>query len=110
MNDPAVIADADLMIRTGAAEGHLSGSGSLLRFTTSDLAPILGSVPGANRTTVKQLVGALAKTGLSVSVVERDSVIVDIGDVRTSLVARALGLRGVRVRRPIRLLAKYLRR
>ena len=110
MSDPAVIADADLMIRTGTAEGHLSGSGSLLTFTTADLSPIFDAMPGGNRSAFERLVGRLAEAGLSVRVIERGSIIAEVGNVRTSIVARAFGLRGVRIRRPVRLLVRYLRR
>lgn len=110
MTRSAITADADLTIRTGTAEGRLSGSGSRLLFETSRLTPFLAQVAGDANRPIRSAVNGLASMGLSVSVIEEGVAIVDIGNVESSLIARALGFRGVRIHRPFRLLARYLRR
>ena len=110
MTRSAIIADADLTIRAGTAEGHLSGSGSRLSFETSRLTPFLASMPAESNQGMQTAASGLASVGLSVSVIEDGVAVLDLGDVETSLIARALGLRNVRIRRPFRLLARYLRR
>jgi hypothetical protein len=110
MASSAIIADADLTIRTGTAEGYLSGSGSRLSFETLRLTPFLASMPPDSNRGMQIAADALASVGLSVSVIEDGVAVLDLGDVETSLIARAFGLRNVRIRRPFRLLARYLRR
>jgi hypothetical protein len=106
----AIVADADLTIRAGTAEGRLSGSGSRLTFETSRLTPFLTAMPNESDRGWRIASRALASSGVSVSVVESGVAVLDIGDVRTSILARVIGLRHVRIRHPFRLLARYLRR
>ena len=110
MTRSAIIADADLTIRAGTAEGHLSGSGSRLSFETSRLTPFLSSIPNDSSRGMKPAASRLASMGLTVSVLEDGVAVLDIGNVEPSLISRAFGLRNVRIRRPFRLLARYLRR
>jgi hypothetical protein len=110
MTRSAIVADADLTIRAGTAEGHLGGSGSRLSFETPHLTPFLAAMPGESDRSVQAAANRLAAIGLSVSVIEGGVVLLDMGDGQTSLLGRALGLRNVRIRRPFRLLARYLRR
>lgn len=110
MTDSAIVADADLTIRAGTAEGHLGGSGSRLSFETSRLTPFLASLPIGSARGSRAAADLLASMGLSVTVIENGVPILDVGKVESSLIARALGLRNTRVRRPLRLFARYLRR
>ena len=110
MTRSAIIADADMTIRAGTAEGHLSGSGSHLSFETARLTPFLTSLPGDSNRRIRSAAAGLASMGLSIGVVEDGVAVIDIGNVQSSLLARAIGLRNVRIRRPLRLLARYLRR
>jgi hypothetical protein len=110
MTGPAILAEADLTIRTGTAEGRLSGSGSRLTFSAANLSPFIGSAPRIDRGLVRDATTRLAASGISLSVVEDGDTILDIGDVEPSLIARAFGFSNVRIQRPIRLLARSLRR
>lgn len=110
MTRSAIIAEADLTIRAGTAEGHLSGSGSRLSFETTQLAPFLASLPTDSNRGARAAAERLASMGLSVSVIEDGVALLDIGDVEPSLIARVFRVRNVRVRRPLRLLVRYLRR
>ncbi len=110
MTDSAINVDADLTIRAGTAEGHLSGSGCHLRFTATDLTPFLSSAPSADANVVRRATTRIAEAGMSISVVEAGDTILDVGDVEPSLIAQMFGFRNVRIRRPFRLLARYLKR
>lgn len=110
MTRSAIAADADLTIRAGTAEGSLSGSGSRLSFETSNLTPFLASLPGDSNRGIRSAAAGLASMGLSIGVIEDGVEVLDIGNVDSSFIARALGLRNIRVRRPVRLLVRYLRR
>ena len=110
MTRSAIIADADLTIRAGTAEGHLSGSGSCLSFETTHLTPFLRSLPSDSSRGARSAGEQLPSMGLSVSVIENGVALLDVGNVESSLIARAFGVRNMRIRRPIRLLARYLRR
>jgi hypothetical protein len=110
MTDSAIFADADVTIRAGTGEGHLSGTGSRLSFETIRLTPFLASLPMDSSRGARAAADQLASMGLSMTVIERGVPILDVGNVESSLIARAFGVRNIRVRRPLRLLARYLRR
>ncbi len=108
MTRSAIIADADLTVRAGTGEGHLSGSGSHLAFETPHLAAFLATMPGESARGIRSVARGLASMGLSVGVIEDGVAVLDMGDGHTSLLARAFGFQHVRIRRPLRLLARYL--
>ncbi len=110
MSHPAIVVDADLTIRAGTAEGLLSGSGSRLSFETPTLSPFFASAPADLRRGLPTVASRLASMGLSIRVIEDGVEVLEIGDVSRSLIARAFGLRNTRIRRPIRLVASFLRR
>lgn len=101
MTDSAIIADADLTIRAGTAEGHLSGSGTRLSFETTRLTPFLASLPSCSTSGAHASADRFASMGLSVTVIENGVAILDVGNVESSLIARAFGVRNVRIRRPL---------
>jgi hypothetical protein len=81
-----------------------------LSFETPHLAPFLASLPSESDRGLRSVASGLASMGLSVGVIEDGVAVLDIGDTKTSLVARVFGFQHVRIRRPLRLLARYLRR
>lgn len=110
MTHSAIIVDADLTIRAGTAEAHLSGSGPRLTFETARLTPFLASLPDDSRRGIQPAATRLAAMGLTIGVIEDGVAVLEIGNVGSSFIGRAFGLRDIRIHRPLRLLMRYLRR
>lgn len=108
MSDSVLAIDADVSISAGAATGHLGGSGSNLVLETTNLTPFFASA--GDRSSVNAFADRLARVGVSITVMEGDLPVVEIGAVDHSLLARLVGLRNMRLRRPFLIAKRYVRR